>query len=230
MQRPTSIRCGRRDLHWLDEPNRRGKGTSRVGLADAGAWPELGTTGRVYVKRQQAFFCRPAWNAFRRTPTLRREARFIAQARALGVNVPEVVLYQEGSDDRALLVLREIDGAVDLEQSLLSLDMRERLDLFENIGKTLAKLHTARIMHGAVYPKHVLVEVGSPPGLADRFREGAPGTVQILGGNARHCSPVRHSPFMTDADLGCAGQRIRRSRISGTIGTVEALTAVQSYR
>ena len=191
----------RRDLHWLDEPNRRGKGTSRVGLADAGAWPELGTTGRVYVKRQQAFFCRPAWNAFRRTPTLRREARFIAQARVLGVNVPEVVLYQEGSDDRALLVLREIDGAVDLEQSLLSLDMRERLDLFKNIGKTLAKLHSARIMHGAVYPKHVLVEVGSPRVWLIDLEKARRVPFRSSAATRDIARLVRHAPFMTDADL-----------------------------
>ena len=95
----------------LDEANRRGDGTSTVGVADADRWPDLDVTGRVYVKRQQAFFCRPPWNAFRRTPTLRREVRYIEAARALGVNVPDVALYREGSKDRALLVLREIEGA-----------------------------------------------------------------------------------------------------------------------
>ena len=184
------------------------------------------TTGRVYVKRQRAFFCRPAWNAFRRTPTLRREARFISQARALGVNVPDVVLYQEGSDDRALLVLREIDGAVDLEKSLLSLDARERRELFENIGKMLAKLHSARLLHGAVYPKHVLVEVGSPPRLADRSGENATRTVPIFSGDARHCAPRPARTVHDGRRSRSAGERIRRSCVSAPAGAVEALTVL----
>ncbi len=190
-----------RDLHWLDEPNRRGNGTSRVGLADTSAWPELGITGRVYVKCQKAFFCRPAWNAFRRTPTLRREVRFIAQAGALGVNVPEVVLYREASDDRALLVLREIDGVVDLENSLLSLGAEERRDLFENIGKTLAKLHSARLMHGAVYPKHVLVEVGSRRVWLIDLEKTRRVVFRASAAIRDIARLVRHAPFMTDADL-----------------------------
>ena len=124
-----------------------------------------------------------------------------SQARALGVNVPDVVLYQEGSDDRALLVLREIDGAVDLEKSLLSLDARERRELFENIGKMLAKLHSARLLHGAVYPKHVLVEVGSRRvWLIDLEKTRR---VQFRSSAATRdiARLVRHAPFMTDTDL-----------------------------
>jgi len=190
-----------RDLRWLDEPNRRGNGTSRVGVADTSTWPELGISGRVYVKRQQAFFCRPAWNAFRRTPTLRRETRFIARARALGVNVPDVVLYQEGSDDRAILVLREIDGAVDLEKSLLSLDAIDRCELFKNIGKTLAKLHSARLVHGAVYPKHVLVEVCSCRVWLIDLEKTRCVLSRSSAATRDIARLVRHAPFMTDPDL-----------------------------
>src|SRR6185436_13017836 len=138
-----------------------GNGTSTVGVADSVRWPDLDTAGRLYVKRQQAFFCRPPWNGFRRTPTLRRELRFIEAVCALGVHVPDVALYREGSNDRALLVLKEIEGVLDLEKGVASLDAAARTELFKNVGKTLTKLHSNRIMHGAVYPKHVLVQAAT---------------------------------------------------------------------
>ena len=64
----------------FDAPNRRGAGTSSVAVVDSGAWP-LGDVARcIYLKRQQAFFCRPAWNTFRRTPTL-RHIRLLSELR-----------------------------------------------------------------------------------------------------------------------------------------------------
>ncbi len=86
-----------RQIASVELPNRRGAGTSCVGIVEAGDWPQLCAGRRVYVKRQQRFFCRPVWNGFRPTPTLRREIRFLEQARALGIPVPSVVRYQEGS-------------------------------------------------------------------------------------------------------------------------------------
>ena len=166
-----------RDVRIIDEANRRGDGTSTVGVADSGGWSDLDAAGRVYVKRQQAFFCRPPWNAFRRTPTLRRELRFLEAARALGVNVPGVALYREGSNDRALLVL------------------------FKNVGKTLAKLHSRRIMHGAVYPKHVLVEASTARVWMIDFEKSRRVASRSRAATRDIARLLRHAPFMTDADL-----------------------------
>ena len=185
----------------IDEANRRGDGTSTVGVADPGGWPDLDVAGRVYVKRQQAFFCRPPWNAFRRTPTLRRELRFLEAARALGVNVPDVALYREGSNDRALLVLREIEGALDLEKGVASLDPTDRNELFKNVGKTLAKLHSRRIMHGAVYPKHVLVEASTARVWMIDFEKSRRVASPSRAATRDIARLLRHAPFMTDADL-----------------------------
>ncbi len=190
-----------RDLHTFEEPNRRGSGMSTVGIVEPGEWPELGSTGRAYVKRQQAFFCRPPWNAFRRTPTLRRELRYLDAARALGVSVPDVAYYAEAPNDRALLVVRAIEGVVELGERVALLDVPARRDVFESVGKMLVKLHSARIMHGAIYPKHVLVEAGSSRVWLIDFEKARRVVSRSSAAGRDIARLVRHAPFMTGIDL-----------------------------
>ena len=191
-----------REIVPIEPPNRRGLGTSSVGVVGAGAWPELGVRGRLYVKRQQAFFCRPAWNAFRRTPTLRREMRFIERTRSLGISVPTVVHYEEGSADRALLILEEVTGVADLQRATEGALPRDRREIFENVGEMLAKLHSARILHGAVYPKHLLVETAAPHRIwlidFEKARR-APSRSRAAERDLERL--LRRAPFMTDADV-----------------------------
>jgi len=186
----------------LEPPNRRGDGTSEVGVVDPAAWPDLGAHPRLYVKRQRAFYCRPAWNAFRRTPTLRRELRFIRRARSLGVAVPDVVHYDEGASERALLILAEIPGVQDLALAVAGALPRERNTVFENVGKMLAKLHCAGILHGAIYPKHVLVEFAAPHMVWLIDFEKARRVMSPLKAATRDLARLlRHAPFVTAADL-----------------------------
>ena len=73
--------------------------------------------------------------------------------------------------------------------------------MFKNIGKMLAKLHSARIMHGAVYPKHVLVEAdGSRVWLID-FEKARHVASRSFAARRDIARLVRHAPFMTDEDL-----------------------------
>ena len=191
-----------RPISPLEQPNRRGEGTSLVGVVERGEWSEVGSHRRLYVKRQQAFYCRPMWNAFRRTPTLRREVRFIERARSLGVGAPTVVHYGEGSAGRALLVLEEVVGVVDLQRAVVGASDTDRRTVFENIGKMLAKLHSARIRHGAIYPKHLLVEVAAPHRVWLIDFEKARRVMSPSRAAERDLDRLlRHAPFMTDADL-----------------------------
>lgn len=184
----------------VEPPNRRGAGSSSVAVVEHGVLGELGVAGRLYLKRQQAFYCRPPWNGFRRTPTLRRERRFIELARALGVAVPNVVLYAEGSADRAVLVTQEIEGAADLERTLASADARERATVLQNVSALLVRLHRARILHGAVYPKHLLVERQAPrrAWLID-FEKAR--RVVARAAEQDLARLLRHAPFINEADL-----------------------------
>jgi len=89
--------------------SRRGKGYSVVHRVSGGAWGcDPGEI--VYVKTQTGYFCRPAWRAWRLTPTLAREVRCLRACHTLGLAVPEVIAYRE-FDGAAELVLRSIPGA-----------------------------------------------------------------------------------------------------------------------
>ncbi len=191
-----------RNVRLLDEPNHRGAGTSAVGVADAARWPEFAAHARIFIKRQQAFFCRPPWNAFRRTPTLRREVRFLNRARALGVGVPKVIHYTEGSDDRALLLLEEIDGTADLEHALATATLSDRATVLRDVSAMLARLHDARILHGAVYPKHVLIDVAAPHRcwLID-FEKARHVATRSRAAERDLTRLLRHAPFIVEGDL-----------------------------
>ncbi len=137
--------------------SRDGKGSSAVYLQAAEAWG--GSSGRVYVKRQESYFCRPAWRAFRRTPTLRRELRGLAACRDLGVPVPAVVAYREDGP-RAELVLEEIAGALPLDRALGGAAAC-RDAIIDGLATVVARLHKGGWTHGALYPEHILA---SPDG------------------------------------------------------------------
>ncbi len=117
------------------------------------------------------------------------------------MSVPDVAYYGEGPNDRALLVVREIEGVVALGESVALLDPTARRDLFENVGKMLVKLHAARIMHGAIYPKHVLVEAGSSRVWLIDFEKARHVISRSSAASRDIARLVRHAPFMTEADL-----------------------------
>ena len=184
----------------LEVPNRRGAGTSSVAVVDAGAWPLGATSGRVFLKRQRAFFCRPAWNAFRRTPTARREVRFLARARAIGVDAPTVAYYGEVGD-RAILAVDEISGAVDFERVLAGASGETRDAIIRSVGAALATLHAARIVHGALYPKHILVGAGDPRRVALIDFEKGRVALTAARASARDLDRLaRHAPFLSAHD------------------------------
>ena len=184
----------------LDAPNRRGAGTSSVAVVDAAAWPLGATSGRVFLKRQRAFFCRPAWNAFRRTPTLRREVRFLARARAIGVDAPAVAYYGEVGD-RAILAVHEVAGAVDFERALADAHGDTRDEIVRSVGATLARLHAARIVHGALYPKHILVGTADARRVALIDFEKGRLALTAARASARDLDRLaRHAPFLSERD------------------------------
>lgn len=136
--------------------SRDGKGTSAVFLEPASDWGA--GDGQVYVKRQTAYWCRPAWRGFRRTPTLRRELRGLTACRRLGVAVPDVVVYrQEGP--HAVLVLEEVTHALPLDRALAA-PGADRADIVGNVAGTIGRLHRGGWTHGALYPDHILVRPG----------------------------------------------------------------------
>lgn len=132
---------------------RRGRGTSEVFLEYAQHWGA--GSGRVYVKRQHAYSCRPPWRLFLKTPTLHRECRALNRCRRIGINVPHVVAYRE-EGGYAQLVLEAIDDALPLDHALNEPDA-DRATIVGNVASVIGRLHSAGWAHGALYPDHILV-------------------------------------------------------------------------
>lgn len=138
--------------------SRDGKGISAVYVEPGRDWGS--EAERVYVKRQNAYFCRPVWRLFRKTPTLRRELRGLTACRRLGVAVPDVVTYREAGST-AELVLAEVLGAEPLNQALLR-PGADRDAIVASVADAIGRLHRAGWTHGALYADHILV-MNEPP-------------------------------------------------------------------
>src|SRR5262249_24564748 len=144
----------------------------------------------------------------RRTPTLRRERRFLDRARATGVAVPNIAYNGEGSADRAILAVEEVAGAIDLERALAASDAALRTLILERVGDALAALRAARIVHGALYPKHVLVGVEAPYRVTLIDFEKGHTAIDVRRAARRELDRLaRHAPFLTSADWAVLRQR-----------------------
>jgi len=184
---------------------RRGSGLSEVRL-ECGAewgWP----AGRVYVKSQHNYTCRPAWRLWRRTPTLLREYRALQACSRLGIKVPLVLDYaQRGLEAR--LVLAEIDGAVALPEALARPDA-DRPRILLELGQVLARLHAAGWAHGALYGDHILVRSGATIEVFLIDFEKARRSRRLAAADLARL--LRRSPFLTDADRRCLLDAYRRA-------------------
>ena len=187
-----------RPLVWVDEPNRRRGGMSRTGVANSCDWPELATTGRIYVKRQEAFYCRPVWNAFRRTPTLRREHRFLLYCAANGIAVPRVLGYAERGD-RSLLILAAIEHTQELGRALEE-RATEREEILDHTLNLLKRLHHARVRHGALHPKHLLVDERRLDVWLIDLEKARRATTRRRAAEPDLAQFFRHAPFLTQAE------------------------------
>jgi heptose I phosphotransferase len=89
-----------------------------------------------------------------------REACVLDALRREGVGCPEWVAAGEDDRGRAFLLLRAVEGAVDVRTFLREhADDRRRRRLARRLGVLLARLHRAGFDHPDLYAKHVLVRL-----------------------------------------------------------------------
>ena len=133
--------------------SRRGQGLSWVTVEPAVDW-QAGP-GRVFVKHQQGYWCRPIWRLFRRTPLLLRELRGLRACQRMSVRVPEIVDYQ---DDGlcSTLILAEVSNSQPLDEALARHDA-DREAIISHVAQLIGGLHRAGWSHGALYPQHLLI-------------------------------------------------------------------------
>ena len=135
-------------------PQHHGAGVSCVYVDDRSHWD--GRPGRVYVKRQSNYTCRPLWRAFRRTPTLAREHRALTALLELDLNVPQIVSYRQAGL-AAELVIAEIEGGVPLGEAL-DLPDADRGLILTNVARLIRALHATGWTHGALNAEHIYVQ------------------------------------------------------------------------
>lgn len=135
--------------------SRHGKGHSVVYLSSGASWGL--ENQRVYVKTQIDYYRRPAWRAWRRTPTFMNEYRALTACRKLGLAVPRVVSFRyEGNV--AELVVQEVADSVSLD-ALLSLAHGERRRrVVAHLGYLVGQLHGHGWVHGSLGSPHILVQ------------------------------------------------------------------------
>ncbi|AWM60270.1 lipopolysaccharide kinase [Stutzerimonas stutzeri] len=142
-------------LEAVDEPNvERGGWSSvfRLELDDSA----------FYLKRQSNHLTRTLAHPFGE-PTFAREFRNIRRYEQLGVPALQAAFFGQrkvGSEQRAVLLTRALDGWTDLD-ALLSrwsrMGGKQQQAIIRATGELARTLHRAGLMHGCFYPKHIFL-------------------------------------------------------------------------
>lgn len=166
------------ECDWCEEPNYRRHGWSGVSRHLL-KMPEGGFLA-VFIKRQQNHNFKSPRHPFGGLPTAYREYINICRLKRYGLPCPELVFYghrNTGGQWQAILVTRSLTGYRSLEESLGSIppdDLAARTALLASVAETLSRIHRCYLLHGSLYPKHILVQDRNQDGLnhqeACRFR------------------------------------------------------------
>jgi hypothetical protein len=159
-------------VEWFEPPNQGRGGWSGVARIEL-----QGADGS-----KQAFFLKRQENHTRRTllhptgePTFAVELRNILRLTKAGVPTVDVVYYGQRrmeSGWRAILISRELDGFLPLGELTQqwwqvgwSQSMHKRRELIPVVADVVHRLHACKLVHRALYPKHIFVrfpEHGKP--------------------------------------------------------------------
>lgn len=132
------------------------------GRTDHFVYAPAGAPFRAFVRR----VVRGGWLSFLGslhlgTARVRREKASLERAAASGLTVPELIGYRI---DRALVVFRrmvcvyrEIPGMKTLDRALEDSTFPERAEQLRRVGEVVRRMHDARIRHGDLNARNILV-------------------------------------------------------------------------
>lgn len=147
--------------HWVEAPNERRNGWS-------GVIRTRSSEHGCYIKRQRNHLCRTPTHPLG-WPTASREAYFLQQVSRLGIKVPELLFHgarHTRAGTEAILATRALDGYTALSEQT-GLNTAHQHALATELGTTLGLLHRARLQHGCLYDKHIMVRwQGTHPHIA----------------------------------------------------------------
>ncbi len=103
---------------------------------------------------------RNVWAGFGWVSKSYREYLTLRAAHEAGVGCPEWIAVGKDRQGRAFLLLRKLNGTVDLRWYLrerLAAPVTQRRRFAQELGQTLARMHAAGFDHPDLYSKHILV-------------------------------------------------------------------------
>ncbi|ENO89720.1 lipopolysaccharide kinase InaA family protein [Thauera linaloolentis] len=147
---------------WVEEPNERRSGWSGVIRAATG-------NGVAYVKRQRNHLFRSLRHPLG-WPTASREWHFLLRLRALGIAAPTPLFHavrHTAAGIEAVLATAALEDYHPLHE-LQALPAARRAAVAQALGQVLGRLHRARLQHGCLYDKHVMIRLhhDAPPDVA----------------------------------------------------------------
>lgn len=144
--------------NWFEPPNHRRGGWSGVIKHTLPSNQDI--TVPVFVKLQSNSVCKSIRHPFKGKPTFYRE--FINTQKAIKANVRAldfIYFAQRGLD--VILVSKSLEGYRDLHATLEAVNEQPALrrKILDLLSDNLLAMHKAKIKHGALYKKHVLVKI-----------------------------------------------------------------------
>ena len=153
-----------KEIDWFEPPNQRRGGWSGVGqLMLTSDLRDL----NVFVKKQQNHGRRTLWHPFSGEPTFRREFKRLVFLEQQQIKAPKVVFYAEEKikkDTCAILATEALIGYEPFDvitkrwHEDVPVTHLQKIRLLQSIAETVRGFHQARLVHRALYPKHIFVK------------------------------------------------------------------------
>jgi len=121
----------------------------------------------LYVKKQLGYQSKTWRHPVRGIPTLQREFSNLEHCRRCGVPTASVVYFSTGTIDGQPAAILVTEALMDYEalhvrfDALPVHDQASRRSLLVAVAQALGRLHRSGLKHGCLYPKHILVPMGS---------------------------------------------------------------------
>lgn len=146
---------------WVEPINQRRDGWS--GVTKHALSCDGSEAVNVYLKRQENQLRRGSASWYLARPTFWFEYKALCIANGSAAIGPELVLYADRrtpSGWQSILITKSLEGFVTLEELLADPAQAEHLDRhLENIRRLIKSLHRKKLMHGALYAKHIYIQV-----------------------------------------------------------------------
>lgn len=150
------------ELPEVDQPNLERGGWSSVSYLELN--DTLGIPHGFYIKRQVNHLTRTVHTPFG-GPTFGREMRNILLYKEKGVPALEAAYYTERRTDKgiaAILITCALETYRPLDQLILdwqSIDVKAKNKILKVVGTLVGKLHSSRLAHRCLYPKHIFIDL-----------------------------------------------------------------------